>query len=66
MSAVGIAPLFDRSGGKLSAKMADLIEEAEVKSVHPQHLIEEVRRIWDKWDIEEDKEVDDHLKFQSF
>jgi len=66
MSAVGIALLFDRSGGKLTAKMADVIEEAEVKSVHAEHLIEEVRRIWDKWDIEEDKEVDDLLKFQSF
>lgn len=66
MSAVGIALLFDRAGGKLTAKMAGVIEDAEVKSVHAQHLIEEIRRTWDKWDIEEDKEVDDLLKFQSF
>ncbi|XP_068759042.1 uncharacterized protein [Montipora capricornis] len=66
MSAVGIALLFDRAGGKLTAKMAEVIEEAEVKSEHAQHLIEEVRRIWDKWDIEEDKDVDDLLKFCSF
>ena len=66
MSAVGIALLFDRAGGKLTAKMAEVIEEAEVKSEHAQHLIEEVRRIWDKWDIEEDTEVDDLLKFCSF
>ena len=66
MSPVGIALLFDRAGGKLTAKMAEVIEEAEVKSVHAQHLIEEVCRIWDKWDIQEDKEVDDVLKFHSF
>ena len=66
MSAVGIALLFDRAGGKLTAKMRDVVEDAEVKSVHAQHLIEEVRRIWDKWDIEEDKKVDDVLKFHSF
>lgn len=66
MSAVGIVLLFDRAGGKLTAKMAEVIEDAEVKSVHAQHLIEEVRRTWDKWDIEEDKEADDLLKFHSF
>ena len=66
MSAVGIALLFDRAGGKLTAKMAEVIEDAKVKDVHAQHLIAEVRRIWDEWDIEEDKEVDDRLKFNSF
>ncbi|XP_078351150.1 uncharacterized protein LOC144635908 [Oculina patagonica] len=66
MSAAGIALLFDRSGGKVTAKMADAIEETEVKSEHAQQLLGEVRVIWDKWDIEEDKEIDDLLKFQSF
>ena len=66
MSAVGIALLFDRAGGKLTAKMAEVIEESKVKSVHAQHLIEEVRSIWDKWDIQENKVVDDFLKFHSF
>ena len=65
MSAVGIALLFERSGGKLTVKMADVIEKAEV-SVHAQHLINEVRKISDEWDIEENKEVEDHLTFQSF
>ncbi|KAJ7371282.1 hypothetical protein OS493_026926 [Desmophyllum pertusum] len=66
MSAAGIALLFDRSGGKLTAKMADVIEKAEVKSAHAQHLIEEVRKIWNEWDIQEDKQIDGLLKFQSF
>ena len=66
MSAAGIALLFDRSGGKLTAKMADVIEGVEIKGTHAQELIDEVHRIWDQWDIEEDKEIDDRLKFQSF
>ena len=66
MSAAGLALLFDRSGGKLTAKMAEVIEEAEIKSERAQQLIAEVRRIWDEWDIEEDKQIDDRLKFQSF
>ena len=52
-------------GGNLTVKMTDVIEKAKV-SVHAQHLINEVRKIWDKWDIEENKEVEDHLTFQSF
>ncbi|KAL9952348.1 hypothetical protein ACROYT_G039591 [Oculina patagonica] len=66
MSAVGIALLFDRSGGKLTAKMAEAVEKAEVESEHAQKLIDEVRVIWDKWDIEEHKDIEDRLKFQSF
>ena len=66
MSPVGIALLFDRAGGKLTGKIGEVIEEEDVKSVHAQRLIEEVRGIWDKWDIQEDKEVDGLLKFHSF
>ena len=66
MSEAGIALLFDRSGGKLTAKMAEVIQQAEVKSVHAQHLIDEVRRMWDEWDIEECKPNDDQLMFRSF
>lgn len=66
MSAAGIAMLFDRSGGKLTTKMSEVIERAEVKSVHAQHLIEEVRGMWNEWDIEECKPNDDQLNFNSF
>ena len=34
MSAAGIALLFDRSGGKLTAKMVESVEQAEVESEH--------------------------------
>ena len=66
MSAAGIALLFDRAGGKLTAKMADVIEDMKVNSVHAENLIEEVRTVWNTWDIEDDKEADDYLKFESF
>lgn len=46
--------------------MVEVIEEVEVKSEYVQYFIEEVCRIWDKWDIEEDKEVDDFFKFYFF
>ncbi|XP_022787165.1 uncharacterized protein LOC111327287 [Stylophora pistillata] len=66
MSAAGIAMLFHRSGGKFTTKMSEVIERAEVKSVHAQHLIEEVRGMRNEWDIEEDKLNDDQLNFDSF
>ena len=65
MSAVGIAILFDKSGGKLTQHMQEVTQETKVES-EAQRLIEEVRKIWDEWDIREDKEVDDLLKFHSF
>ena len=66
MSEVGIALLFDRSGGKLTPKMRGVIDQVEVKSEHAKHLIDEVRRIWDEWDVEECKPNDDQLRFRSF
>ena len=66
MSAAGIAMLFDRSGGKLTTKMSEVIAKAEVKSVHAQHLIAAVRSIWNTWDIKEGQPDDDQLIFYSF
>jgi len=66
MSEVGIALLFDKAGGKGTDKIAEVVKHAKVESDDAQRLIDEVRRIWDKWDIEEDKEVNDLLKFHSF
>ena len=66
MSEAGIALLFDRAGGKLTANMARVIQRVKVTSVHAQHLIEEVRSMWNEWDIEEDKPNDDQLMFRSF
>ncbi|XP_078352217.1 uncharacterized protein LOC144636888, partial [Oculina patagonica] len=64
MSAPGIALLFERAGGNLSGKMAEVVEQEPVESVHAQELIEEVRKIWDRWDHGMKKE--DHLEFHCF
>ena len=66
MSAAGIAMLFDRSGGKLTTEMSEVIAKVDVESVHAQNLIEEVRSIWNEWDIKEEEQNDDQLMFCSF
>lgn len=65
MSAVGIALLFDRSGGSLTEKMSDAIADEEPKRVHAQQLLDEIRMMWDEWDLR-DGERDDKLEFDAF
>ena len=66
MSKVGLAVLFDRSGGELTAEMADAIAEEEPKSLHTQELLDEIRKMWDEWDLRDDVQGDDKLEFDSF
>ena len=65
MSAVGLALLFDRSGGKLTNKMCEIIAQEEPKRVHAQELIAEIRTMWDEWDLR-DGQKDDRLEFDAF
>jgi hypothetical protein len=65
MSAVGLAILFDRSGGKLTKAMSDVIADDEPKAIHAQELIAEVRAMWDEWDLR-DGVRDDELEFDAF
>ncbi|XP_028397493.1 uncharacterized protein LOC114521305 [Dendronephthya gigantea] len=65
MSKVGLAILFDRSGGKLTEAMAKAIEDEKPKTLHGQNLIAEIRESWDEWDIR-DGEKDDQLDFDAF
>ena len=65
MSAVGLALLFDRSGGKLTNKMCEIIAQEEPKRVHAQKLIAEIRVMWDEWDLR-DGQKDDRLEFDTF
>ncbi|XP_078375464.1 uncharacterized protein LOC144658855 isoform X2 [Oculina patagonica] len=65
MSAVGIAMLFDRSGGSLTEKMSEAIANEEPKKVHAQELIAEIRAMWDEWDLR-DGERDHKLEFDAF
>ena len=66
MSSVGIILLFDRSGGKLTEEMSDIVEKMELKSEHAKHLIKEVREMWDTWDLQDEVQGDDALQFDSF
>jgi len=67
-SAVGLAILFDRSGGKLTESMCDSIADEEPRKIHSQELIAGVRKIWDEWDMKEaaDQQNDECLEFDSF
>ena len=68
MSAMGLAVLFDRAGGSMTAAMRDIIEKVDVQQQHHKKLINDVRRIWDTWDLREDEELqgDECLEFDSF
>ena len=66
MSKYGLAVLFDRAGGSITEKMRDVLAKGELKKPHAQNLIAEVRRIWDEWDLEDEKQNDDMLQFDSF
>lgn len=65
-SEVGIAVLFDRSGGSLTEKMANIIAEVDVRAPHHQALIKEIRKEWDFWDTQDRVQKDDRLQFDSF
>ncbi len=65
MSKVGLAILFDRSGGKLTDEMAEAIEDEKPKTLHGEMLIAEIRKSWDEWDLR-DGEKDDQLEFDAF
>ena len=67
-SPAGIAALFDRSGGKLTEKISDILVKQKLQRAHHDNLIAEVRKEWDEWDnCEEGEEKGDgRLKFDSF
>ena len=65
MSAVGLALLFDRSGGKLTKIMSEVIAQDEPKKVHAKELIAEIRAMWDVRDLRDGKK-DDQLEFDAF
>ena len=67
-SPAGISALFDRSGGKLTPEMADVLAKQKLKAVHHDNLIAEVRKEWDEWDTKEQggNRGDGRLEFDSF
>eukprot|EP00794_Sanderia_malayensis_P011795 gene11795-13015_t len=65
MSEAGLALLFDRAGGKITAEMGEKVAAAKSVSVHIDELIAEIRAMWDEWDLR-DGEKDDALEFDAF
>ena len=66
MSMVGLALLFDRAGGQLTEQMRDVIEKMELQAPHAKHLLSEVRKMWDEWDLKDEVQGDNMLQFDSF
>ena len=66
MSKAGLAILFDRAGGSLTQVMRDEVAAVELKSSHAQNLIQEVREMWDTWDVRDKVQGDDMLEYDSF
>ena len=65
-SKVGLALLFDRAGGKLTVAMRDEIAKNEVRNKRHLDLIDEIKKIWNKWDSREEVAGDDRLQRDSF
>ena len=68
MSEMGLAVLFDRSGGAITKTMRDVIDKVGTQQARHKELLEKVRAMWDTWDLQEASELqgDDCLEFDSF
>jgi len=65
MSRAGMAMLYDRAGGKLTENMMDVILAQKNLTPKQDHIMKEVRKIWDHYDMRDDKK-DDYLDFFAF
>ena len=66
MSKVGLAILFDRSGGSLTESMSDVIANDDLTKPHARHLLDEIRKRWDLYDQRDEVQGDERLQFDSF
>lgn len=68
MSHVGVALLFDRAGGHLTALMSEAIAKVAPKLDHHKELLAAVRKVWDEWDLKEEEgdRGDNRLGFYPF
>merc|ERR1712243_267238 len=64
-SMVGLAMLFQQTGGQLTEQMANLIEEDKSRTVHVDEHIKKIKVRWDVWDISNDVQ-DDQITFDAF
>ena len=65
MSEAGLTLLFHRAGGKLTAKMRDVVEKMELNSQHEKDLIADVHAIWDTWALRDEVQSDDSMQFDT-
>ena len=56
MSDFGLAMLFDRSGGKLTEQMRDLLAKHQVQVPFGNALIAQIREKWDDLDSREEEQ----------
>ena len=64
-SKVGLAMLYEQSGGELTPDMAMRITKSRVKNLHIRRLIADIKKEWDIWDGR-DQVIDDRLTFDNF
>ena len=43
-----------------------MIAKVDVKRLHHQDLIADIRKLWDSWDTREEEQNDERLQFDSF
>ena len=67
-SPAGIALLFDKSGGKLTPEMGEVVSKVRTQSAHHEKLISQIKEEWDHWDNQEEgaDKGDGQLLFDSF
>ncbi len=66
MSRTGLALLFERAGGKLTATMRNVIQKVVVTKESNNKLLAEVKKTWDDWDLRQSSSGNDGLEFYFF
>jgi len=64
-SHVGLALLFDQSGGTLTEHMSEVVSKSNKMSVHIKTLVDELRERWNVWDTS-DGANDGRISFHAF
>ena len=65
-SEMGLALLFNRSGGQLTEKMSQAIAKVEDKQQHHKAIIIEIKKLWDFWNAQQKCKRDGCLEFDLF
>ena len=66
MSKAGLAVLFDRAGGSMTATMCEEVAAMKLNQPHAESLLSQIREQWDIWDTKDKVQGDDMLEYDSF